>query len=226
VSKAIGLIGGLGPGAGVHYYTALLAAHAAHGATLDLVMVQADMPRVLACVAAGDLAGLADYLAELIGRLKAAGAEIAVIPAVTPHICEALLLQRSTLPLISMITVARGALAARGLKRIALLGARFTVESDMFGRLSDYDVVRPLAEEIAFIHGAYTDIVASGAGVPAQVNALRQITQRLIADEGIEAIVVAGTDFALLPDGAWTGIPIVDCAALHIEEIMRQTLAV
>ncbi len=224
VPACIGLIGGLGPGAGIHYYNALLATHAARSTTLDLVMVHADMPRSLDFVSAGDLTGLANYLAGQIGRLKAAGAQIAVIPAVTPHICEALLLERSPLPLVSMIGVARDALAAQGLRRIALFGTRFTVESDMFDRLPDYEVVRPSPEEIAAIHGVYTEIVATGAGTQAHAQTLRQIANRLIADEGAGAIVVAGTDFALLPDGAWAGCPTVDCARLHIEETTRRAL--
>lgn len=44
MSRCLGLLGGVGIGAAVHYYEALAAAHAAKGEPLPLVMVNADMP--------------------------------------------------------------------------------------------------------------------------------------------------------------------------------------
>src|ERR1700683_3623056 len=85
--RCIGLIGGLGVGATVHYYQELARAHAGRGRGLNLVMGRADVNRVLGAAQAGDKDGLAEYLAGLIGRLASAGAELAAIPAVTPHIC-------------------------------------------------------------------------------------------------------------------------------------------
>ena len=43
-------------------------------------------------VRAGKLDELADYLSGFIERMARAGAEMAVIPAVTPHICIAQLI--------------------------------------------------------------------------------------------------------------------------------------
>src|SRR5580658_7069971 len=98
IGRCIGLIGGLGVGASVHYYQELAKAHTARGSVLNLVMAHADVDRVLGAVQAGDKEGLASYLAALIGRLKAAGAEFAVVPAVAPHIAIAELIPLSPLP--------------------------------------------------------------------------------------------------------------------------------
>src|ERR1700684_4280133 len=101
--RCIGLIGGLGPGATVHYYQALLRAHAARGVRPDIVIVHADVGQVLGLVGQGDLAGLPRYLADFCARRERAGAEIAAIPAITPHICMPMLRPLSRLPLISII---------------------------------------------------------------------------------------------------------------------------
>ena len=45
-TQCIGLVGGLGVGAAVDYYTQLARAAGQHGAELDLVMVNADMDLV------------------------------------------------------------------------------------------------------------------------------------------------------------------------------------
>jgi aspartate racemase len=217
--RCIGLIGGLGPGATTHYYQALLRAHAARRIGPDLVIVHADVGQVLDLVRQGDLSGLADYLAGFIGRLEKAGAEVAAIPAITAHICMPALKPLSRLPLISMIDVIRSELAKRGLRRITLFGTRFTVESDMFGQLADFDVVRPHADEAEAIYRIYAELVAAGVGTDAQAQAVRKIATGLIARESVEAIVVAGTELALIVDKDRAGYPIVDCAQLHVEAL-------
>ena len=83
--RCIGLIGGMGVGAAVHYYTHLADAHQKAGISLDLVIAHAEIPAGMVYIDAGDRAGLAGYLAGFIRRMAAAGAELAVVPAVTPH---------------------------------------------------------------------------------------------------------------------------------------------
>ena len=217
--RCIGLIGGLGPGATTHYYQALLRAHAARQTRPDLVIVHADVGEVLGLAGQGDLAGLARYLAGFIERLEKAGAEVAAIPAITAHICMPMLKPLSRLPLIDIVDVVRTELARRGLRRIALFGTRFTVESDMFGQLANFDVVRPRADEAEALYRIYAELVAAGAGTDTQAQAVRELATALIARESVEAIVVAGTELALIVDEELAGYPIVDCARLHVEAL-------
>ena len=64
------------------------------------------------------------------------------IVAITPHICAAELTAISPLPLIDIVSEVAAAIRTRGLKRIALLGTRFTVESRMFDRLGSMSSCR------------------------------------------------------------------------------------
>jgi hypothetical protein len=70
--KTLGLIGGLGPGATIHYYRELADANAG-----EMLLIHADMKYALSHVTSGDHAGLAVYFARLIERLAGGGAEIA-----------------------------------------------------------------------------------------------------------------------------------------------------
>src|SRR6185437_13857892 len=87
--RCLGLLGGLGPGATVHYYRGLLAAHAAAGRVASMLIAHVDVDRARDFVEKGDRAGLARYLATFIAQLKAGGAETTAIVAITPHICAA-----------------------------------------------------------------------------------------------------------------------------------------
>jgi aspartate racemase len=217
--RCIGLIGGLGPGATMHYYQALLRAHTERQIEPDIVIVHADVARVLEAVGQGDLAGLACYLADFIERLARAGAEVAAIPAVTAHACMPLLKPLSRLSIISMIDTVRAALVRRGVCRVALFGTRFTVESGMFGTLADFDIVPLRPSEAETIYRVYGELVAAGAGTDTQAEAVRQVAIGLIARESIEAVIVAGTELALILDEESAGYPIVDCARLHVEAL-------
>jgi aspartate racemase len=221
LSRCLGLLGGVGVGAAVHYYEALAAAHAAKAEPLPLVMVNADMATGLGFVTAGDLQGLARYLAGLISRMRDAGAELAAIPAVTPHICFNELVPISPLPLVDIAAPLADHLSAHGIRRAALFGTRFTIESAMFGRLADIELVKPRADEITTIHDAYMRTANSGKGAPEDYHALTTMASTLIERDGAEAIIFAGTDLSLLFDAANTTFPAIDCADLHIAAILR-----
>lgn len=221
MSRCLGLLGGVGVGAAVHYYEALAGAHAAQGKPLPLVMVNADMPTGLRYVQAGDLEGLAMYLAGLIGRMRDAGAELAAIPAVTPHICLDELTPISPLPLVDIVAPLADSLCAQGISRAALFGTRFTIESAMFGRLADVDLVTPKPDEITAIHDAYMRTANSGKGAADDFRLLTDMAHRLIDRDGAKTVIFAGTDLSLLFDNTNTTFPAIDCARLHIEAILR-----
>jgi aspartate racemase len=214
-------MGGVGVGAAVHYYEALAGAHAAQARPLPLVMVNADMPTGLRFVQVGDLKGLAGYLAGLIGRMRDAGAELAAIPAVTPHICFNELAPITPLPLIDIVAPLADHLRNRGTRRAALFGTRFTIESAMFGRLADVDLATPRPDEITTIHDAYMRTANSGKGAADDFRLLTSMAHTLIDREGAEVIIFAGTDLSLLFDTTNTTFPAIDCAQLHIEAILR-----
>jgi aspartate racemase len=214
-------MGGVGVGAFVHYYEALAAAHAAKGVPLPLVMVNADIATGQRFVEAGDLQGLARYLADRIGRMRDAGAEIAAIPAVTPHICFNELQSITPLPLIDIVATLAEHLRARGIGRAALLGTRYTIQSAMFGRLDGTELVTPRADEVVAIHDAYMRTANSGRGAADDHRRLTAMARTLIDRDGAEAIIFAGTDLSLLFDDTNTDFPAIDCAQLHIEAILR-----
>jgi aspartate racemase len=220
--RVLGLIGGLGPGATVHYYRGLLAAHAAQGRVARMLIAHADVDHGRPLAEADKLDELARYLNGFIDSTAAGGAEMAAIVAVTPHICSAQLLPLLRIPLIDVVSAVADAIRERGLKRVALFGTRSTVESRMFGRLG-VDVVMPRPDEIDFIHNAYLDVVYD-RGTPEKMDRLRALAHRLIARDGAEAVLLAGTDLSMVMNEDNAGFPTLDCAAVHIKAITARLL--
>ena len=221
-SRCLGLIGGLGVGATIHYYEQLAKGCEQRGLTLDIVITNAHTARVFSYVGAKDRNGLAGYLNGFIRRMKAAGAEFAAIPAVTPHYCIDELAAISPLRVISIFDPLRDELAHRALRRLAIFGTRFVIESDFFSALAGVEIVRPGPDEVDLIHTTYVELAAAGKGSPEKSEKLTSLAKTLIARDRVDAIVLAGTDLTLPFDESTAEFPCVDCAGLHIREILKQ----
>jgi aspartate racemase len=208
--RKLGLIGGLGPLATIHYYRELVNAHAG-----EMLVIHADMQHALAYVTRGDRAGLAEYFAGLIERLAGGGAEVAAISAITPHICIRELEKISPLPLVNIIQEVGAEIAARGYRRVALFGTRFVVESSMYRMLAGVEVVMPSEDQVAAIHESYMQTVNGGTQG-------RTTLSRIAKELPVDAIVLAGTDLALIFDETNTDFVCVDAAKVHIQAILRE----
>ena len=220
-NHVIGIVGGLGVGAAIHYYKELAAAHDALGKPLELVMIHAQMRRIFEHAGKGDAPGLARYLEDVIGQLKRGGATLAVIPAVTPHLCIRELLSISPLPIVNMIDAIDEAVRARGWRRIALFGTRFVVAGKMFGLLDGVEIVTPRPAEVDYIHDTYFSIASTGAGSEEQRRGLTELANTLCTRDGVDAVLLAGTDLSAIFDEGNTEFPHLDCARAHIQAIMR-----
>jgi aspartate racemase len=220
-TRCLGLIGGLGPAATVYYYRALVAAIERQGRAPRLLIAHACIKRVYEYVNGKNYDGLARYLAGLIAQMEAGGAEFTAIVAATPHICAPQLSRRSTLPLIDMMSEVDRALRARQFKRVALIGTRFTIETRMFGRLGDIEVVMPKPDEIERIHGIYMKVVG-GSSSPNDIEELRKLAKTFVARDGAQAVLIAGTDLSPLLKADAGDVPLIDCADIHIDAIAQR----
>jgi aspartate racemase len=222
--SAVGIVGGLGVGATVHYYETITAACKARGVVPDLVIAHADVDYGQSLIRDGKLGELANYLAGFIARLARAGAETAVMPAVTPHICIKELTPLLPIPLINIVEVLAAELRRRKTGRIALMGSVFTVQGSLWGQLAGVEIVKPQPDEIAFIGQAYQRIL-DGKTTPSDADDLRRIAHDLQRRDGVELVLLAGTDLAVMFDEASAGFPCLDVAHLHIEAIVRRLAA-
>jgi aspartate racemase len=220
--RMFGLVTGLGVGAGMFYYKALVDAHIARGLSPRLLMVHADVRRVMAMAAAREAQQLAEYLAGLLQQLALGGAEIASIPAFSPQVCARELASMSPLRLISLLDAIISEVEHRRYRRLALFGARVTMETRMFGSLEGLDVVMPKADELDTIAGIYVRVVEEARASVEDYERLRELAHTLIDREGLDAIVLAGTDLAFVFNPENTDFPYLDGARIHIEAIMRE----
>jgi aspartate racemase len=195
--RCLGLIGGLGVGATVHYYRTLAKAHALRGVDLRLVMEHVDTRPVFEFMQSGDREGLAQFLADSIGRLRAAGAEVAAVPAVAPHLCVRELVAISPLPVVNLLHAVADTVRASGIRRAAIFGTGLVMQTGVFKTLGSVELVVPAAAQVDYIHQTYLDLAMSGERSEEHYRGLTALAHALLRD-GAEAIILAGTDLSVV----------------------------
>lgn len=225
-TRTFGLVGGLGVEAGIYYYQHLVKAHAQLGVTLRLLLVHADVQKAVDHMFAREYGELSQYLGGLIRQLAAGGAELAAIPAVTPHVCIDAVIEAAPIPIVNILQAVAAELQRRAFRRIALFGTRFVIESDLYGALpSSIQVVRPSPEEIARIDTLYRSYAVSGQGGAQEREEFTQIASDLCSREQLDTVVLAGTDLSALFESHEPAFPYVDASQIHLAAIMERLVA-
>ena len=159
----------------------------------------------------------------MIADMAAGGTEFTAIVAATALLCAHELAAISPLPMINMLSEVRRAVDAQGLKRVALLGTRFTIETRMFGCLDGIETIMPEAGRVERIHELYKEFV-DGRGSDAKAGELRKIAQEFVSRDAAQSVLIAGTDLSDVFTDSNAGFPMIECARVHIEAIAGRLL--
>src|SRR2546428_3618173 len=166
--RVAGIIGGIGPESTIEYYRLIIAGWRQHrndGSYPAVIINSIDLTRMRSLIEADALADLTAYLVEEVKRLGRAGADIAALAAHTPHIVFDEIRRRSPIPLVSVVEATCEDVQSRGLKRVGLLGTRFTMQGrfypDVFSRAS-VTLFVPTDDEQTWIHDKYMNELVLG----------------------------------------------------------------
>src|SRR4029453_8354583 len=212
--KILGIIGGLGPESTIDYYGRIIALYRERrrdGSYPQFIVNSIDMKKGLDFMDANNLTGMADYLLEEIGKLARAGATFGLISAKTPHIVFDEVASKSAIPLISIVEATSAAAKALKLKRLALLGTRYTMRATFYPKVFSRERIElfvPDPEVQDYIHDKYLNELVSGKFLPETRAGLLAIVDRMEANSDIDGVILAGTELPLiLRDSQHNGIP-------------------
>lgn len=229
--KTAGIIGGIGPESTVEYYRLILASYRERmpdGSPPSLLINSIDLKKMLDLIAEHRLKDVTDYLSAEIIRLAKAGADFGALAANTPHVVFDELQRRSSIPLISIVEATCEAAKAQGMGRVGLFGTRFTMQGrfyrDVFDR-AQITLIAPDPQEQDYIHDKYMNELVKGIFLPETREGLLAIIKRLKAQEGIEGLILGGTELPLLlREDEGSGVPLLDTTKIHVEQIVARLL--
>jgi len=229
--KLIGIIGGIGPESTIDYYRLFVSIYREHrpDAYPPVLINSIDLVKALKLVSSNDLAGLAAYMLEEIHRLARAGATHGLLSSNTPHIAFDEIEAASPIPLISIVETACRAAVERGLKRVGLFGTRFTMQGGFYQKVFAREGIAveiPGPGDQKFIHDTYLNELVNGIVRPETRERYIAIARAMKSGQGIEALILGGTELPLLLRGAIDiGVMLLDTAHLHVERAVAELLS-
>jgi aspartate racemase len=220
----VGLIGGIGPAATEFYYRGLVRAFAAANRKLELTICNAEVREMTGNLLAGDPKAQAAIFAELIGRLKAAGARAAAVTSMGGHFCIKELTAISPLPLINAIPELDDYFGKMGVRRIGILGSRAVMESKFYGGVTSVEIVAPQGDELDEVGRRYMVMATAAVATDDDRRFFPEAGRKLVKDLGADVVVLSGTDLFLAFDGRSPGYRVADAAEIHIGAIVRAAM--
>ena len=225
------MIGGTGPESTVEYYRRLIAAYHARvseSGAPPIIINSVDNKNLVKWFTAGELARVIDFLAAEIERLARAGADFALIAAVTPHLGFEKLAAASRIPLLSIVEATADAATKAGLRRLALFGTRFTMEAALFPEAfarRGMAIVVPNEKEQEFIHEKYMGELFVGAILDETRAALVDIVETMKQRDNVDGLILGGTELSLiLREPTAAGLPVLDTTQIHVEAAIEWML--
>jgi aspartate racemase len=218
--KTLGLIGGMSWESTVPYYRQInqrinQQLGGLHSA--KIIMYSVDFQQIEALQRSGDWQQAGQLLAEAAQALQRAGAEGLVLCTNTMHKVATAITSATTLPLLHIADATAQQIRAQGLRRIGLLGTRFTMEQDFYkARLAaqGLEVLIPAETDREQVHQVIYQELCHG-----QIKAdSRHAYQRIIADlvaQGAEGVILGCTEIGLLVQPEDAAVPLFDTTAIH-----------
>ena len=225
------MIGGTGPESTVEYYQRLITGYqrrVAKDHVPPMIINSVNYRKLVDWFTAGELDAVTDFLVSEVGRLERAGADFGLIAANTPHLVFDELQRRVRIPLLSIIEATADAAAAGKVRRPALFGTRFTMQSalfpDAFARRG-ITIIVPDEEEQKFIHQKYMGELVDGIILDETRTALMDIVETMKQRNNVDALILGGTELSLiLREPTAANVPVLDTTQIHVDAAIEWML--
>ncbi|MBI9012379.1 MAG: aspartate/glutamate racemase family protein [Clostridiales bacterium] len=218
--KTIGLIGGMSWESSLEYYRILneeTKNRLGETHSAKCLMYSFDFHEIEVLQRRGDWDKLTTLMVESALNLKHGGAECLVICTNTMHKMASVIKTSTGLPVIHIADETGKVISNQGLKKIALLGTKFTMEGDFYiEKLKAYgiEVMIPDEPNKQIIHDIiYNELILGIIKNESKQRYIEIIHQ--LKNEGAEGIILGCTEIPLLIKESDVKIPIFDTTFIH-----------
>ena len=228
--KRIGILGGTTPESTVTYYRRITREHVRRfgdHAYPEILIYSVSFQQYIDWMRAGDWDALAGAAAVGLKALAAAGADVGLLATNTFHKVFDEIAASVPIPLISIVDVVAGRLGELGCRRAGLLGTRFTMDGAFYpDRLSreGIETIVPGPVEREQIDRVIFEELSRGVTTVESKAALVAISDRLVTEEGADAVILGCTELPLLVTDADVSAPVLDSTVLHADAALAAAL--
>jgi len=221
--QTIGLIGGMSWESSLEYYRILNETvkerlGGLHSAKCILYSVE--FAEIEALQHAGRWDEAAQVMVEAGQSLERAGADLLVLCTNTMHKLAGEIEAGVSIPLLHIADATADVVKAAGIRRVGLLGTRYTMEQDFYkGRLVEkhgLEVVIPEEAEREIVHRVIYDELCLGVIKPESRRAFTAIIEKLAA-KGAQGVILGCTEIENLVRQEDSPLPVFATTRIHAE---------
>ena len=228
--KTVGLIGGMSWESTITYYQLLNegvkdALGGLHSAKILLYSV--DFFEIEALMSRGEWEKAADLLGGVALRLETAGADMILICTNTLHKVAPQVQERIHVPLVHIAEAAADELRANGIRRVGLLGTKYTMTQEFYrDKLTErgIDVLIPEGGDIDLVNRVIFDELCLGVVKPDSKAAYLRVISELQA-RGAQGILLGCTELGLIVSAEDVSLPLFDTTVIHAKKALELSLA-
>jgi len=220
--KALGLLGGMSWESSVVYEKIInKSVRDALGgvASADLIVRSFNFADIEKLQATHDWDSAGEVLARSAADLERVGAEAIVLCTNTMHRVAGAIETAISVPLLHIVDATGKAIQATHVKRVALLGTRYTMEQpfyrDALAERYNLEVVVPSEEERDTIHSIIYDELVQGIINPASREQVLDIIGRMSREDAVQGVIAGCTEIELLVTQDDLDVPYFPTTTLH-----------
>ncbi|HDM8161674.1 TPA: aspartate/glutamate racemase family protein [Vibrio harveyi] len=166
-------------------------------------------------------------LAQAAKSVEAGGADFILICTNTMHKVADQIQQAVNVPLVHIADATAEQLVVDGIKKVGLLGTRFTMEQDFYKqRLIDkfgVDVVVPSSDDQTIVHDVIYNELCKGEVRDDSRQHYLTIIEKLV-EQGAEAVILGCTEIAMLVESQHTDVKLYDTTEIHAKAAVEKAL--
>lgn len=229
--KTIGLIGGMSWESSAEYYriineTMKEKLGGLHSA--KCIMYSVDFEEIEKLQHASKWKEATEVMIDAARRVEKGGADFIVICTNTMHKMADEVQSSITIPLLHIADATAEKIRSKGLKKVGLLGTKFTMEEDFYkGRLSNtfgLDVIIPEEDEREIVHDIIYKELCLGEIKKSSKKKFKKIIENLVS-RGAEGIILGCTEIPLLIKQEDCSVPLFDTTEIHARSAVESSLA-
>jgi aspartate racemase len=228
--KTIGLIGGMSWESSLEYYRLI------NEKTKELLggfhssqclMYSVDFAEIVELQHAGQWEALDDIMVYAAKKLEDAGADLLVLCTNTMHLCSPAIKAHTSIPFLHIAEATGEAIVSQGIRKVALLGTKFTMEKDFYkATLQDQfgiETLIPNEEERDQVHQVIYGELVKGKILDKSRETFKTIIGRL-QREGARGVILGCTEIPLLISNTDVDIPVFDTTRIHAEKAVEMAI--
>ncbi|MBN1272886.1 MAG: aspartate/glutamate racemase family protein [Candidatus Aminicenantes bacterium] len=219
--KIIGMIGGMSWESTLEYYRMInervkKKLGGLHSA--ECLLYSVDFAEIEKLQHAGDWEQATEMMVDAARRVERGGAGCLIICTNTMHKMADEVQDAVAVPLLHIADAAALKIAEKGIRKVGLLGTKFTMEQDFYaGRLKekhDINVLIPNVKGRKTVHDVIYNELCLGNIREESASAFREVIRDL-EQRGAEGIVLGCTEIPLLVKQKDYDLPLFDTTAIH-----------